>query len=204
MDKNTIEKAIKHLSKIKELQTLINTNPIPTFKKDDNYFDSLSKSIIYQQLSGKVAKIIYHRFISLFNQNSPNAKECLKLSSKDLKGIGLSRQKISYINNLSEFFIENNNLSDFDKLTDKEITKKLLSIKGIGQWTVDMFMMFTMLKVDILPLGDLGIKKAIRKLYKLQDLPTDELMIEKSLNWKPYRTIASCYLWTLVDDGDVW
>ena len=204
MDKNTIEKAIKHLSKIKELQTLINTNPIPTFKKDDNYFDSLSKSIIYQQLSGKVAKIIYHRFISLFNQNSPNAKECLKLSSKDLKGIGLSRQKISYINNLSEFFIENNNLSDFDKLTDKEITKKLLSIKGIGQWTVDMFMMFTMLKVDILPLGDLGIKKAIRKLYNLQDLPTDELMIEKSLNWKPYRTIASCYLWTLVDDGDVW
>ena len=128
----------------------------------------------------------------------------MKLSAKDLKGIGLSRQKILYINNLSEFFIENNNLIDFDKLTDKEITKKLLSIKGIGQWTVDMFMMFTMLKVDILPLGDLGIKKAIQKLYKLQDLPTDELMIEKSLNWKPYRTIASCYLWTLVDDGDVW
>ena len=204
MDKNTIEKAIKHLSKIKELQTLINTNPIPTFKKDDNYFDSLSKSIIYQQLSGKVAKIIYHRFISLFNQNSPNAKECLKLSSKDLKGIGLSRQKISYINNLSEFFIENNNLIDFNKLTDEEIAKKLLSIKGIGPWTVDMFMMFTMLKVDILPLGDLGIKKAIQKLFKLQELPSDKLMIEKSLQWKPYRTIASCYLWTLVDDGDVW
>ena len=67
-----------------------------------------------------------------------------------------------------------------------------------------MFMMFTMFKVDILPLGDLGIKKAIQKLFKLQELPSDKLMIEKSLQWKPYRTIASCYLWTLVDDGDVW
>ena len=204
MNKTTIEKAIDHLSKIKEFQILIDKNPIPMFKKNDNYFDALSKSIIYQQLSGKVAKIIYHRFISLFKQNSPNAKECLKLSIKDLKGIGLSRQKISYINNLSEFFIENNNLIDFNKLTDEEIAKKLLSIKGIGPWTVDMFMMFTMLKVDILPLGDLGIKKAIQKLYKLQNLPSDKLMIEKSLKWKPYRTIASCYLWTLVDDGDVW
>ena len=204
MNKTTIEKAIDHLSKIKEFQILIDKNPIPMFKKNDNYFDALSKSIIYQQLSGKVAKIIYHRFISLFKQNSPNAKECLKLSIKDLKEIGLSRQKISYINNLSEFFIENNNLIDFNKLTDEEIAKKLLSIKGIGPWTVDMFMMFTMLKVDILPLGDLGIKKAIQKLYKLQNLPSDKLMIEKSLKWKPYRTIASCYLWTLVDDGDVW
>ena len=204
MNKITIEKAIDHLSKIKEFQILIDKNPIPMVKKNDNYFDALSKSIIYQQLSGKVAKIIYHRFISLFKQNSPNAKECLKLSIKDLKGIGLSRQKISYINNLSEFFIENNNLIDFNKLTDEEIAKKLLSIKGIGPWTVDMFMMFTMLKVDILQLGDLGIKKAIQKLYKLQNLPSDKLMIEKSLKWKPYRTIASCYLWTLVDDGDVW
>ena len=204
MNKTTIEKAINHLSKIKEFQILIDKNPIPMFKKNDNYFDALSKSIIYQQLSGKVAKIIYHRFISLFKQNSPNAKECLKLSVNDLKEIGLSRQKISYINNLSEFFIENNNLIDFNKLTDKEIAKKLLSIKGIGPWTVDMFMMFTMLKVDILPLGDLGIKKAIQKLFKLQNLPSEELMIEKSLKWKPYRTIASCYLWTLVDDGDVW
>ena len=204
MNKATIEKAIDHLSKIKEFQILIDKNPIPTFNKNDNYFDALSKSIIYQQLSGKVAKIIYHRFISLFKQNSPNAKECLKLSIKDLKEIGLSRQKISYINNLSEFFIENNNLIDFNKLTDEEIAKKLLSIKGIGPWTVDMFMMFTMLKIDILPLGDLGIKKAIQKLFKLQNLPSDKLMIEKSLKWKPYRTIASCYLWTLVDDGDVW
>ena len=204
MNKTTIEKAIDHLSKIKEFQILIDKNPIPMFKKNDNYFDALSKSIIYQQLSGKVAKIIYHRFISLFKQNSPNAKECLKLSIKDLKEIGLSRQKISYINNLSEFFIENNNLIDFNKLTDEEIAKKLLSIKGIGPWTVDMFMMFTMFKVDILPLGDLGIKKAIQKLFKLQELPSDKLMIEKSLQWKPYRTIASCYLWTLVDDGDVW
>ena len=116
MNKITIEKAIDHLSKIKEFQTLIKKNPIPTFNKNDNYFDALSKSIIYQQLSGNVAKIIYHRFISLFKQNSPNAKECLKLSINDLKEIGLSRQKISYINNLSEFFIENNNLIDFNKL----------------------------------------------------------------------------------------
>ena len=204
MDKVTVKKAILHLSKINELEKLINNNPFPIFESERNYFNALSKSIIYQQLSGKVAKIIYHRFITLFESNQPNPKKYLKINVVKLKEIGLSRQKISYIKNLSEFFIENNNLIDFDKFTDEEISKKLLSIKGIGQWTVDMFMMFTMLKIDILPLGDLGIKKAIQKLFHLEELPTDKFMIENSLSWKPYRTIASCYLWTLVDDGDVW
>ena len=173
MDKVTVKKAILHLSKINELEKLIKNNPVPIFESDRNYFNALSKSIIYQQLSGKVAKIIYHRFITLFESNQPNPKKYLKINVVKLKEIGLSRQKISYIKNLSEFFIENNNLIDFDKFTDEEISKKLLSIKGIGQWTVDMFMMFTMLKIDILPLGDLGIKKAIQKLFHLEELPTD-------------------------------
>ncbi|MBC21798.1 MAG: Fe-S cluster assembly protein HesB [Candidatus Marinimicrobia bacterium] len=204
MKKNTIQKAINHLSKIKEFEILIKNNPTPQFEENKNYFDALSKTIIYQQLSGKVAKIIYLRFINLFKNKQPNADEYLKINNDLLREIGLSKQKISYISNLSYFFIENDNLTSFNSLTDEEIAKKLLSIKGIGQWTVDMFMMFTMFKTDILPLGDLGIKKAFKEIFNLNELPSNEFMISKSSDWKPFRTIASCYLWTLVDDGDVW
>ena len=204
MKKNTVQKAINHLSKIKEFEILIKNNPTPQFEENKNYFDALSKTIIYQQLSGKVAKIIYLRFINLFKNKQPNADEYLKINNDLLREIGLSKQKISYISNLSYFFIENDNLTNFNSLPDEEIAKKLLSIKGIGQWTVDMFMMFTMFKTDILPLGDLGIKKAFKEIFNLNELPSNEFMISKSSDWKPFRTIASCYLWTLVDDGDVW
>ena len=101
MDKVTVKKAILHLSKINELEKLIKNNPVPIFESDRNYFNALSKSIIYQQLSGKVAKIIYHRFITLFESNQPNPKKYLKINVVKLKEIGLSRQKISYIKNLS-------------------------------------------------------------------------------------------------------
>ena len=121
-----------------------------------------------------------------------------------MKAIGLSKQKINYINNLSNFFIQNSNIVDFKADSDKDIIKQLIAIKGIGQWTIDMFMMFSLCKMDILPIGDLGIKKGFMKLYDLKELPSENFMIQTALKWRPYRTIASCYLWMIVDDGDFW
>ena len=204
MDKNLLNQSIKHLVKDQKLKILINKYPIPKFSPNENYFDALSKSIIYQQLSGKVAKIIYTRFLSLFKDKIPNPNQYLDITKSDLKGIGLSKQKIDYINHLSNFFIEKGNKIQFKTDSDQEIYRQLIAIKGIGQWTIDMFMMFTLCKTDILPIGDLGIKKAFKDLYNLKELPSESFMKEISLPWQPYRTIACCYLWMIVDDGDVW
>ena len=201
MDSMTLDKSIDYLSNNTILNNLIKKYPRPKFETNKNYFDSLSKTIIFQQLSAKVAFILHKRFIKLFKNNKISATEYQKISLKELRSIGLSRQKIKYINNLSLFFIKNKSIKN---LSTDEICEKLISIKGIGQWTIDMFLMFTMHKTDILPLGDLGIKKAFKELYNLEKLPTEKFMIEKSNNWKPYRTIACCYLWMIVDDGDFW
>ena len=204
MKQTLINQSIVHLKKDQKLKILINKYPIPQFSPNENYFDALSKSIIYQQLSGKVAKIIYTRFLSLFQNKIPTPNQYLNTTITDLKGIGLSKQKINYINNLSQFFIEQDNQLKFKTDSEQEISKQLIAIKGIGQWTIDMFMMFTLCKTDILPIGDLGIKKAFKELYNLKELPSESFMKEMSVSWQPYRTIACCYLWMIVDDGDVW
>ena len=204
MDKNILEESINFLSKDVKLKSLIEKYPKPKFSPNKNYFDALSKSIIYQQLSGKVAKIIYNRFLSLFVNEIPDPAQYQKLENINLKNIGLSKQKISYISNVSLFFLSDENNIQFETDSESDITQKLISIKGIGQWTIDMFMMFTLCKTDVLPVGDLGIKKAFMELYHLKEYPTISFMKKKADNWQPYRTIACCYLWMIVDDGDVW
>ena len=204
MNKDILNKAIMHLCRDKKLKKLVDKYPKPKFEINNNHFDALTKSIIYQQLSGKVAKIIYTRYVNLFNKQSPVAKDCLKLNQQKLRSIGLSKQKINYIYNVSEFFINNQNRFDFHNMSEQEISKNLISIKGIGPWTIDMFMMFTIFKLDVLPVGDLGIKKAFKELFNLDELPSDKFMTVSSGKWRPYRTIACCYLWMIVDDGDVW
>ena len=204
MDKHIVNKSIEYLAKDKKLKTLIDEYPAPQFLPNDNYFDALCKSIIYQQLSGKVAKIIYGRFLSLFENQTPISNQYLKIKISDLRSIGLSKQKIKYITNVANFFIAHKHKNPLKNNSEKEIKNQLIAIKGIGQWTIDMFMMFTLCKSDILPIGDLGIKKAFQKLYNLKELPSESFMKNKSLKWKPYRTIACCYLWMIVDDGDVW
>ena len=204
MDKNILEESIDFLSKDVKLKSLIDKYPKPKFSPNKNYFDALSKSIIYQQLSGKVAKIIYNRFLSLFVNEIPDPVQYQKLENINLKNIGLSKQKISYISNISLFFLSDKNKIQFETDSESDITQKLISIKGIGQWTIDMFMMFTLCKTDVLPVGDLGIKKAFMELYHLKEYPSISFMKKKAENWQPYRTIACCYLWMIVDDGDVW
>ena len=203
MDKHILDKSIIYLSKDPKIKKIIDNYPIPKFHCNNNYFDALSKSIIYQQLSVKVAKIIYNRFLSLFKNEVPNPSEYENLEISRLKSIGLSKQKILYINNLSFFFSNNKNEIHFENDSELNISEKLILIKGIGQWTIDMFMMFTLFKTNILPVGDLGIKKAFKKLYNLNEYPSVSFMKEKSRKWEPYRTIACCYLWMIIDDGDI-
>ena len=201
MNEKTLNESIKWLSKNSEIKKIINKYPVPEFSPDDNYFEALSKTIIHQQLNGKVAKLIHARYLNLFKNKIPNPTEYLKIKKTDLRDTGLSFQKINYIHNLSIFFVERGNKIEFNSVSNEEIYKELITIKGIGKWTIDIFMIFTLCKMDILPLSDLGIKKGFKKLYNLNELPSENFMKKKSLKWSPYRTIVSYYLWKLSDDN---
>ena len=197
-----IEAGIDLLKKDKKMNELINKFGRPDFSQRQDYFQSLLRSIVFQQLSGKAAKTIYERFVNLIPKTSnlcPN--EVLKLNKDEMRKAGLSFQKINYVRNLADYF-ENNPLKkkEVERMTDEEISKELIQIKGIGQWTVDMFLMFTLNRADILPCTDLGIQKGIMKILNMNNLPSKKEMTNCSRKWRPYRTIACWYLWRMVDD----
>ena len=197
-----IEAGIDLLKKDKNMQVLINKFGRPDLNPRQDYFQSLLCSIVFQQLSGKAAQTIYERFVNLIPKTSnlcPN--EVLKLDKEEMRKAGLSFRKIDYVRNLADYF-ENNSFhkKDVEKMSDQEISKELIQIKGIGQWTVDMFLMFTLNRADILPCTDLGIQKGIMKILNMNNLPSKKEMENCSRKWRPYRTIACWYLWRMVDD----
>jgi len=197
-----IEAGIDLLEKDKNMQVLINKFGRPDFNPTHDYFQSLLRSIVFQQLSGKAAQTIYERFVNHIPKTSnlcPN--EVLKLGKEEMRNAGLSFQKINYVRNLADYFEKNSfQKKDIERMTDEEISKKLIKIKGIGQWTVDMFLMFTLHRADILPYKDLGIQKGIMKILNMKNLPSKKEMENCSKKWRPYRTIACWYLWRMVDD----
>ena len=197
-----IEAGIDLLKKDKNMQVLINKFGRPDLNPRQDYFQSLLRSIVFQQLSGKAAQTIYERFVNLIPKTSnlcPN--EVLKLDKDEVREAGLSYRKIDYVRNLADYF-ENNSFQkkDVERMSDQEISKELIQIKGIGQWTVDMFLMFTLNRADILPCTDLGIQKGIMKILNMKNLPSKKEMEKCERKWRPYRTIACWYLWRMVDD----
>ena len=178
----------------------------PNFNLINNYYESLVRSIVYQQLSGKAASIIYERFLDLFVFDIyPEPKNVLAVSIETLRSSGLSYQKANYIRDLSEKWQDGTmNLTDIDSMTDEEISSELIKVKGIGQWTADMFLMFTLGRPDVFPFGDLGIQKGVMILTNMNRLPTQKEMERKTKKWQPYRTVAAWYLWKLVDGPFKW
>jgi len=197
-----IEAGIDLLKKDKNMQVLINKYGRPDFNPRQDYFQSLLRSIVFQQLSGKAAQTIYERFVNLIPKTSnlcPN--EVLKLDKEEIRKAGLSFRKIDYVRNLANYFKNNSfQKKDVERMSDQEISKELIHIKGIGQWTVDMFLMSTLNRADILPCTDLGIQKGIMKILNMKNLPSKKIMENCSRKWRPYRTIACWYLWRMVDD----
>ena len=201
----SFDSAIEFLKKDSKMNQLIRIYDPPILKPQDDYFYSLVRSIVFQQLNGKVAKIIFMRFIKLLPGNKINSRNVLMLDNNEMKKAGLSFQKINYIKNLAHFF--NENLFDknsIEKMSDEEINELLIKIKGVGQWTIDMFLMFTLNRLDVMPYSDLAIKKGMKSLFSLNELPRKYEMKRLSINWSPYRTIACMYLWKSVDDGFEW
>ncbi|MFN8259206.1 MAG: hypothetical protein U0W24_26185 [Bacteroidales bacterium] len=163
----------------------------------DVYY-SLLESIVSQQLSIKVADVIWKRLTDLFADQYPHAKQIIAFEDEVLRSVGLSGQKTKYINNVALFSLQNNLSFDYiNSLSDVEIIDYLTQIKGIGKWTVQMILMFTMDRPDVFPVDDFGIQSKMKYWYNL-NLENKELknkLIEISENWQPYRTLACKYLW---------
>ena len=202
-----ISKALEYLKKTEpRFGTLIDEFGEPDFEPQDNYFKALVRSIIYQQLSGKSAFAIYSRYLQLFNSTEfPSPQQVISIPDSHYTSIGLSRQKTCYIKEIAQAFSNKEIVPEnIPKLKDDEVRKQFIKIKGIGPWTIDMFLMFTLNRPDILPVNDLGIQKGFKLFFRLNELPDEKFMVEKAKKWKPFRTIACWYLWKLVDDNFQW
>ena len=200
-----IDSGLIHLSSVDpKMEKLINKYEKPYFVKENNYFESIVRSIIYQQLSTKSASKIYNRFKKLFENGSLNPESVIEQSNDTYRSIGLSRQKISYIFNVADAYTNGMIPQNFDKYGDEDIINTLIQIKGIGKWTAQMFLMFTLNRPDILPELDLGIKKGFKIYFKLNQLPSEDYMQKKAEKWRPYRTLACWYLWRLVEGPFEW
>lgn len=194
---------IQHLKKDKILYHAIDQldEKIKPEYDIDIYF-SLLESIVSQQLSTKVARIIFNRLIDLFVDRYPKPDQVLITEHEILRGIGLSNNKVNYIKNVAEFSLQNDITFDYLNVkTDDEIIAYLTQIKGVGKWTVQMILMFPMDRPNVFPVDDLGIQNVMKKLYQI-DLEKKELKLklhEIAAQWHPYKTLASKYIWKIGD-----
>ncbi|MEJ7586031.1 MAG: DNA-3-methyladenine glycosylase [Ferruginibacter sp.] len=193
-----------HLGKDKKLKRIMELQKPYTLQKRKDVYLHLCSSIMSQQLSTKVAAVIYNRFLDLYKNKKPAPQQIVDTPIETLRSIGLSYAKVNYVQNVCRFFLEERITdSKLDKMSNEELIKYLSQIKGVGQWTVEMILMFTLGREDIFAVDDLGIQNSIKKLYKLEALDKKALkekMLLISKKWSPYRTYACRYLWGWKDD----
>jgi DNA-3-methyladenine glycosylase II len=158
---------------------------------------SLCESIIYQQISGKAAATIYRRFLELYPDRAfPTAQDILNTDDEILRNAGLSRFKVVYLKDLAVKVLEGlPTLEELEGMDDETVIQHLIQVKGIGRWTAQMLLIFRLHRWDILPVDDLGVQAAVRRAYRLADLPDKKTVEQMGQKWKPYRTIAAWYLW---------
>ncbi len=196
-------KYYQHLSADKKLLPLVKANPALKLKKHKNICLHLCASIMSQQLSTKVAQVIYRRFLELYGGEEPTPEQIVKTPFEKLRGIGLSNAKVSYVQNVAQYAIDHG-MDDkkLYKMSNEEVMDFLLPIKGVGKWTVEMQLMFALGREDIFAVDDLGIQIAMSKLYKIDmadKKAMKERMLKISAKWSPYRTYACMLLWRWKD-----
>jgi len=201
----TLKQAADHLAKVDPvLAPIIALAGLPTITPHKNYYQELVESIVSQQLSVKAARTIMKRFLELFEGTEfPTPDQILAKTIEEMRAVGLSRQKATYIQDLAVKVIEGTvRFNHLDVLSNDEVIAELTQIKGVGVWTVHMFLMFCMGRLNVLPTGDLGIKNGIYTLYDLGEKPTPEEMeeIAKKNKWHPYESAASWYVWHSLDN----
>lgn len=198
---------IIHLSKDRKLKKLLaNTEP-HRLRKRKNICTYLCASIMSQQLSTKVADVIYNRFLNLYDGKEPTPQQILDTPFEKLRGIGLSNAKVSYVRNVAQFEIESGmDHKRLQKMSNEEVIAYLTQIKGVGRWTVEMLLMFALGREDVFAIDDLGIQNAMIGLYKLDRADKKKFredLLKVSQKWSPYRTYACVHLWRWKDNTPV-
>lgn len=197
------EAAVIHLQQEASIQPLLAQIEMPDFTPSGRIYYDLLESIVSQQLSVKVADVIFKRFISLFPDNYPHPDLVIAIEFEKLRGVGLSGQKAGYLQNVAKFALENDlEKTDWASMSDDEIISFLTQIKGVGKWTVQMLLMFTLARPDIFPVDDLGIQQGMQRLFKIEEQNPRLLkirMTELAEPWRPWRTVACRYLWRWKD-----
>ena len=196
--------ARRHLARSDpKLKKIIERVQLLPFRADRNRFKTLVEAIISQQLSDKAATAIIKKFKALFPRVSfPTSKQLQKTSVAKIRKAGVSTQKAGYIKDLAKKVAKKEiNLAAIHKASDEEVVLYLTRVKGIGRWTAEMFLMFSLERPDVLSCGDLGLRKAMQKLYRLRKLPDGKTMEKIASHWRPHRTLACRYLWASLDQG---
>ena len=194
-----------HLSIDKKLKRILDETEPHQLKKRKNICIYLCASIMSQQLSTKVADVIYKRFIELYNGKEPTPQQILDTPFEKLRGIGLSNAKVGYVQNVALFEIEfGMNTKKLSKMSNEEVIDYLIVIKGVGRWTIEMLLMFALGREDVFAVDDLGMQNAMISLYKLDNTDKKQLkedMLRLSKKWSPYRTYACVHLWRWKDNA---
>lgn len=195
-----MRRAILHLKKSDPVLAAIIERIGPyRIEYGDPTFHSLAEAIVYQQLNGKAAVTIFKRFADLAG-NPITPQGILKLTDEQMRAVGLSKQKSSYLKEMAERAIRGElDFSRLGNMTDAEVIEHLTQVKGVGVWTAQMFLMFTLKRPNVLPTGDYGIQNAIRKHYRKRKLPRPAHMEKIAKSWEPYRSVACWYLWKSMD-----
>ncbi len=185
------------------MAAIIRAHGRPELKRARDPFRELARAIIYQQLSGKAAGTICGRFEALFpGTRFPLPEQVLEMPLETLRSVGLSKQKASYLLDLSAKYaggeIEHRR---FSRLSDEAISEELIKVKGIGQWSADMFLIFALNRPDVLPVGDLGVRKGMQVYFELEALPKPAEMQTLGEAWRPFRSIGSWYMWRVSEAG---
>ncbi len=196
---------IEHLSKDRKLKKLFEGGTTYQLKKRRNIPIYLCASIMSQQLSVKVADVIYQRFLNLYRGKEPTPQQVIDTPSETLRAIGLSNAKVSYVKNVAMFAVESGmEYKQLAKMTDEEVIAYLTQIKGVGRWTVEMLLMFALGREDVFAIDDLGIQNAMIEIYKLSREDKKKFradLLKISSRWAPYRTYACRHLWRWKDNA---
>jgi DNA-3-methyladenine glycosylase II len=172
--------------------------------RPDDAYGALLRSIVGQQLSTKAARAIYDRLTALFGGHTPTPAELLGADPEAIRAAGLSRPKVAYLRDLAERVADGDlDLQRLVELPDEEVAAQLTAVKGLGQWTADMFLIFHLGRPDVLPVGDLGIRRAVQLLYGLDRLPEAPELARLAEPWRPHRSLACLYLWRSLDNEPV-
>lgn len=198
-DEKQIEMFLKSAPNLRKFMSQVNLELRPTMSPP---FDRLIESVIFQQLSGKAASTIFTRFVNLVGKVTP--ENILKHKLEELRGVGLSSQKAQYVHNIANEFKVGGSMSQYqdakslDGLSNDEIISLFSQIKGVGEWTVEMYLIFGLGRLDVFSSKDLGVRKGLQKMYELEELPTPKASLEITKNWKN-STIGNILCWRILD-----